>query len=398
MLQDACDNVLFARVQRRNENYSKHHLGAFGSELTAAASFFEIPWTRVSAALTEADQAWLFGEASASLRGLGRLLEAGEPLRAALEMGVAQKDWQNAAIRSHNLGELELALGEVDMALRDIEQSTTYSARIDNLFLKIVSSSDRANALHYRGQRTEAAEIFRQAEEMEAIYHPRFPLLSSVRGFRYCELLLASPERAAWRAMTEVSPLRDDPAVRCCRNVHERATKTLTWVTWLAGVGLNHLTLGRAALYETILTQAPFRAESATGPATAPSRSELDAAVDTLRRAGIPDYLPAGLLARAWLRYVIGARMGPASTISDLNEAWEIAERGPMPLVQADIHLHRARLFGLAIDRDTTSYPWESVDVDLSEARRLIEKHGYWRRKEELEDAEAALKQLRAGT
>ncbi len=38
-----------------------------------------------------------------------------------------------------------------------------------------------------------------------------------------------------------------------------------------------------------------------------------------------------------------------------------------------------------------TNYPWESVEHDLSEARRLIEKHGYGRRTEELEDAEAAL-------
>jgi hypothetical protein len=36
-------------------------------------------------------------------------------------------------------------------------------------------------------------------------------------------------------------------------------------------------------------------------------------------------------------------------------------------------------------------YPWKSPQADLAEARRLIEKHGYWRRKEELEDAEKAL-------
>jgi hypothetical protein len=60
-----------------------------------------------------------------------------------------------------------------------------------------------------------------------------------------------------------------------------------------------------------------------------------------------------------------------------------------MPLFMADIHLHRARLFGLSKDRSAT-YPWISPQADLAEARRLIEKHGYWRRKEELEDAEAA--------
>ena len=50
--------------------------------------------------------------------------------------------------------------------------------------------------------------------------------------------------------------------------------------------------------------------------------------------------------------------------------------RGPMPLHQADVHLHRARLFR---DKDA-----------LAEARRLIEKHGYGRRLEELADAEEA--------
>jgi hypothetical protein len=40
------------------------------------------------------------------------------------------------------------------------------------------------------------------------------------------------------------------------------------------------------------------------------------------------------------------------------------------------------------------TYPWESPQHDLAEARRLIFRHGYLRRKEELEDAEAALKQF----
>jgi hypothetical protein len=42
--------------------------------------------------------------------------------------------------------------------------------------------------------------------------------------------------------------------------------------------------------------------------------------------------------------------------------------------------------------KEELAYPWESQQADLAEARRLIEKHGYWRRKEELEDAEQALR------
>ena len=58
-----------------------------------------------------------------------------------------------------------------------------------------------------------------------------------------------------------------------------------------------------------------------------------------------------------------------------------------MPLFLADIHLHRARLF-----HAVTPYPWESPQKDLAEARRLIEKHGYGRRSDELEEAEEAAK------
>lgn len=111
-----------------------------------------------------------------------------------------------------------------------------------------------------------------------------------------------------------------------------------------------------------------------------------------LRRSGDQDVLPRGLLTRAWLWSLNGRRTGPESAQSDLDEAWEIAERGPMPLFMADIHLYRARLFFRA-----ATYPWGSPQADLASARRLIKKHGYLRRKEELDDAEEAIKPGQTG-
>ena len=58
-----------------------------------------------------------------------------------------------------------------------------------------------------------------------------------------------------------------------------------------------------------------------------------------------------------------------------------------MRLFMADIHLYRARLFF----REAT-YPWESLAADLAAARKLTEQCRYWRRKEELEDAEEAIR------
>ena len=60
-----------------------------------------------------------------------------------------------------------------------------------------------------------------------------------------------------------------------------------------------------------------------------------------------------------------------------------------MPLHQADVLLSRARL--VSKRNDEGGYPWRSPREDLAEARRLIKKHGYHRRDEELADAETAI-------
>jgi hypothetical protein len=197
------------------------------------------------------------------------------------------------------------------------------------------------------------------------------------------------------------------------RAVSERAAQTLKYYeagNWasLLDIALDHLTLGRAALYAAILGNLDLRT----------STLEIDHAISGLLRASQQQFLPPVLLTRAWQRSLTGALTGPESAQSDLDEAWEIAERGPMPLFLADIHLHRARLFGSAkseggsgklegvplrsdfpLPSSEFRYPWDKhpdgtargPKDDLAEARRLIEKHGYWRRKEELEDAERAI-------
>ena len=132
----------------------------------------------------------------------------------------------------------------------------------------------------------------------------------------------------------------------------------------LLDFGLHHLTLARAALYESLLT----------GSSIQNPKSQIQNAVEGLRQAGQMDDLPRGLLTRAWVRFVQGDEPGCRA---DLDEAWEIAERGEMRLFMADVLLTRGRLFR---ERET-----------LAEARRLIEECGYGRRVGELEDAEELL-------
>ncbi|HEX7677075.1 MAG TPA: hypothetical protein VF713_03050 [Thermoanaerobaculia bacterium] len=399
--QDARDKVYRDRIGRGKEFYSAKKLGAFGSDLGAVACFFETPWSRVSPALTKAAQAWLLHDAAFRLRALGRLTEALEPMRAGLEMRIKQGDWKNAARSASNLSDLELRLGEVAGAVVDAGQSVTYADRSEDAFERTAFRTAHADALCQAGRREEAEARFREAEQMQAERQSHYPLLYSLSGFEYCDLLLAEAERETGKAEGE---RKKDECLAACRVVAKRAAQTLEWAEQnnasLLTIALDHLTLGRAALYAAIIETrsrggepAQTASSSSTSDASqsgfSSAATELEHAVSGLRRAGQQDILPRGLLTLAWLRTLTGARTGPESAQSDLDEAWEIAERGPMPLFLADIHLYRARLFF----RETT-YPWQSPQHDLAEARRLIFKHGYLRRKEELEDAEAALKHL----
>src|SRR5206468_7193431 len=199
------------------------------------------------------------------------------------------------------------------------------------------------------------AEIcFCEAEQMQKESQPYYPLLYSLRGFQYCDLLLAAPERAAWQfLLNPKSEIGNRKLVESCRAASQRAAQTLKWAEMRGGQGglldiaLDHLTLGRATFYEAILGKSEIRN----------AESEIEKAVGGLRRAGQLPFLLLGLLTRALLRSLDGKPAGPDSAQEDLDEALEIAERGPMKLFLADIHLHRARLFFRE-----EKYPWKEAE------------------------------------
>ncbi len=407
MQQEACDRVYRDRILRGTGNdgfYSATRLGAFGSDLGAIACFFEQTWTKISPSLRESDGAWLLGEAALSLRSLGRLTEALEPMRAGLEMDIQQRNSRNAAISASNLSELELTLGKVNEALGDAKQAVEFADRTGDAFWRMAARIPWGDALHHSSCKTschrEALAIFQEAEAMQSMREPFSPRLYSLQGFKYCDFLLAPPQRAAWQAVLEsagsaraaekaLSPApRDEIIARhleSCREIIDRATKTLTIAKrneWLLEIGLDHLTRGRAELYKAVLSSAFTPSVLLSDPACA----DLTAAVKGLRRARTTHHLPRGLLTRAWLRFLNGASSGPQSAQADLDEAWEIAERGPMRLFMADIHLYRARLFFRE-----AQYPWESPRADLAAAEKLIHDCGYHRRDEELAEAKAAI-------
>lgn len=372
--QAVCDELYFNRILRGGGPggfYSVKMLGASGADLAAMACFFDEAWHQASSQLSEADRGWVLGEAADRLRAVGRLEEALAPMRSSAEMAEAEQDWQNAAIGFGNLSELRMTLGQLPGAVQDARQAVAYADDCSDGFLRLVNRTTLADALRQQGDTAEAQDLFAEAEALQAKQQPTYPLLYSLQGFRYCELLLHSAERTAWQMSLAMPQNAAEAAQSACTQVSQRAMQTLEWAkphNFLLDIGLDNLTLTHCALYQALLAGKP------------PQGEHLDDALNYLHRAGRQDDIPRSLLTRAWFHH---ARHDSDAARADLAEAQRIATRGGMKLHLADIHLTRARLF-----RDPT---------ELTRARALIEECGYFRRLPELADAEAALGVAPAG-
>ena len=130
----------------------------------------------------------------------------------------------------------------------------------------------------------------------------------------------------------------------------------------------DHLTLARVGLFRPLLENAL--------PQPTLDLPHVAAAVNGLRIAGQLDYLARGLLTAALYHFVRG---DSASAHTALDQAQEIAERGPMPLSPQPT------------STSTRAPPFFRDSGELAKAAKLIRDLGYGRRMDELADAEAAL-------
>ncbi|HEX7722035.1 MAG TPA: SEFIR domain-containing protein [Pyrinomonadaceae bacterium] len=385
--KETWDQIYFKRLLR-GSFYSTKKLGAFGSDLAALTCFFDNAWSAVSESLDQATQALVFSDASLCLINLGRLREAVVPAQRADEF---RSDKTKGRQTSSNLSDLYLALGEIKTAIVWGEETVRRADERKSINWHRDSRMVLAKALLCAGDVQGASARFKEAEESEIKRRQGCKILTSIGGVDFCDLLLAEPERAAWRGANTMHE-RTSGLIDACDKVLKRAQLALEYdkdqeFSGLT-ISLDQLTLSRSALCKSILSANPSWDHQSL-------LNDIDNAVNGLRLAGTQHHLPRGLLTRSWLRFIEGAETGGGSAQEDLDEAWEIAERGPMRLFMADIHLYRARLF-----HAVKPYPWNKnpdgtergPNDDLKDARTLIEQCGYWRRKEELEDAEEAAK------
>jgi tetratricopeptide (TPR) repeat protein len=393
--QEVLDDVYTDRICRRRpdgriEFYSRAKLGAIGSDLVALSWFFHRAFATPVVRLSRQDQAWVLDQAGLRLRAQGLVAQALTAERAALQMYEDNWGWSNAASVASNVSAAELLVGEVDTAVATAKRSVANADRSDDFALRMVTRSTLAAAMHAVGSLSDASTQFAEAEKLQASRTHIYPLLYSLQGYLYCELLLTQGEYA---------------------DAYTRAAKILEWEDdsdplldrALVRLGLGRSSLGRA-LAGALTPQLASTSAREAG-------TRLDAAAEIMRATGISEFIPLSLFARANFRRSVG---NCSSAARDLDEIEEIGDSGPMRLFLCDLALERARLAFAQIEafaplngmleKDNPPKPEvpspEKIAELKAEAERqikiaddYIQSCGYHRRDEEL----AELKEVLAG-
>jgi tetratricopeptide (TPR) repeat protein len=276
-------------------------------------------------------------------------------MQASLKFQIPQKNWKGAAAVASNLSETYLAIGDLSQALTFARRGVEFADQSADGFQRMSKRATFANTLYQTGRISEAEDAFREVEKMQRERQPQFPIIYSVTGFMYCDLLLDQGKY---------------------EEVQARAGQTLEWVKragWLLDIALDYLSMGRANLLQT-------RREATSNFVEA--TDYLKRAVDGLRQAGDLRFLPRGLLARAEL-YRVKDEFDRAQ--ADLDEAMRIATRGSMGLHKADCHLEYARL-------RVARKEWAQARESWVVAREMIERMGYGRRDKDVREIDEQLR------
>jgi tetratricopeptide (TPR) repeat protein len=377
IFSEAFFEVFADHIQRGEQYFAAYKLGTYATDLATLACFFDRPWSHLHQGVSQQASALIFAFVAYALQTLGRLDAAIEPGRAAIEHYVPEKMWVGAARAAINLSEVELLLGSPAKAIKAAEQAIKFAEQDPNVVWQAESHAILADAFHQTGQRDEARHYFEMAEKIQKSDRRQRSQLYSLRGFRYCDFLLAQSEIAASRCtlgklVIGLERRRIGSLMAQCRDVRIRAFHSLKVAKrndWLLDTGLDGLTMTRASLYQAILKRRLGRRSDDMQTAW----RSLEESMLNLHRSANSEHLPRGLLTRAWMRVLADDALGARA---DLDQAQQIAQRGSMKLHLADVHLNRARLF---CDK-----------AELIKARALIEECNYWRRQQALQDAEEA--------
>ncbi len=324
--EEVLNDVYLKRIIRGKNALRERHLGAAPAFPACLSAFFDHPWDRPSPQLADSGLQRVLEEAGHYLFVLGRLDEALDVLKEAMNHAANQRDWCRAAEMGRLVREVCLLQGKLDEALRYGKKSKHFADLSRNSIRELVEGAALAQVLNYRGGRSKqkARQLFLEAERIQKQVKRGAKHLLSFAGFWFGEFLLDELEAAADKSSK--GRLEQQQVVELAQDLQARAQSIIQDAEERrAGMSRGNVRRIDMAVGKVILAHAQLVEEEIR-----PARRHaaicrlLDRAVGDLEQTGQQHHLAYGLLARAAYHRVT-KRYDKAWR--DLNQAWEISQR-----------------------------------------------------------------------
>jgi tetratricopeptide (TPR) repeat protein len=168
LYDEVFDGVYWEKINRKEENFIIHSLGAWGTALSLIRNFFpKGDLTKMPRVSKKKDQSFLLNSAGLALLNIGRPKEAEEPFLTGVRMDIEEKDWENASAGYQNLADLQFRIGELEKALNSAEEALKMAEKARSDEDIMTSKAYLGQILYLLGKSKEAEENFERADELE---------------------------------------------------------------------------------------------------------------------------------------------------------------------------------------------------------------------------------------
>jgi len=167
LYDEVFDDVYFAKINKRNEDFITSTLGAWETDLYLARAFFpQGDLSQTPLVTKKSAQSWLLNTAGLALLSTGRPQEAQEPFLTGIKMDIEAKDWRYASVGYYNLADLRFRTGELESGVESAKNSLEIAENAEDEQHIMISKGYLGWILHLLGKGEEAEKKFRQADEL----------------------------------------------------------------------------------------------------------------------------------------------------------------------------------------------------------------------------------------
>jgi hypothetical protein len=132
LYDEACDKVYWKKINRMNEDFITHKLGAWETDLSLAKTFFpEGDFSQIPLVSGKRDQGWILAKAGLGLLLKGQPKEAEGPFLKGLQVDIEAKDWENVSLDYINLAELRLLSSELESGVESAKKAIEMAKKAD---------------------------------------------------------------------------------------------------------------------------------------------------------------------------------------------------------------------------------------------------------------------------